>query len=178
MDKIMRMINGNKKFEENKEIKNFIIIINLFIVLLILMLFFEFHLLILIFTLGLGVINLLLSHKYKRNKLYIKFLGCYCCSYFSLKDEKCVYTGALLEGNFNICYKFFFNQNLNDLITNLKTLEAKYKVNPKSCPKCNSKSIQSKYKDEKFTDGRLDLLQYYHCNNCNYNWRIENGKSN
>jgi len=126
MDKIMRMVNGNKKFEENKEIKNFLIVITIFIVILALMLFMEFHSYILVLLIGLIIVDSLISLRFKRNKLHTEFLGCYCCSYFNLKHESCIYTGSSLEGNFNICIKFVFNRNVNELALNIKTLEEKY----------------------------------------------------
>jgi len=39
------------------------------------------------------------------------------------------------------------------------------------CPICNSVNIISKYQDQQFNDGRLDILNYNHCNSCNHNWR-------
>jgi len=40
-----------------------------------------------------------------------------------------------------------------------------------SRPNCNSNKIEEKFQDQKFTDGRLDILKYSKCIDCNFIWR-------
>jgi len=124
MDKIMNIVNGYKKKQENMEIKNFLIVLGIFDIMFLLLYLLMFEIIIMICFIFIMNIESLLIRKYLKNLKITKFLSCLACSYFISNQDKCISRGLDLAGDHKICNKFLFNHNLNDLNINLHNEKA------------------------------------------------------